>query len=156
MPSCVLPSPVGGLLLAQEGDALIRIDWTDQAPLPPSTPLLRCAVQQLNAYFAGQLTQFDLPLSPEGTAFQRAVWAQLCQIPYGQTCTYGEIAARMGRPRAARAVGMANHRNPLPILIPCHRVIGASGELTGYAGGLEKKQTLLALEGCRLSLPTHR
>lgn len=156
MPSCVLPSPVGGLLLSQEGDALTRIDWIDQAPLPPSTPLLRCAVQQLNAYFAGQLTQFDLPLSPEGTAFQRAVWAQLCQIPYGQTCTYGEIAARMGRPRAARAVGMANHRNPLPILIPCHRVIGASGELTGYAGGLEKKQTLLALEGCRLSLPTHR
>lgn len=151
MPVCVLPSPVGGLFIVQEGDALIRMDWTGAAPVPPSTPLLCRAAQQLDAYFSGRLTQFDLPLAPHGTPFQHAVWAQLRRIPYGQTCSYGALAARMGRPGAARAVGMANHCNPLPILIPCHRVIGASGRLTGYAGGLEKKRILLALEGVRLA-----
>ena len=110
-------------------------------------PVLAEAVRQLTAYFAGELTTFDLPLAPVGTDFQRRVWHQLEQIGYGDTASYGEIAGRLGMTNAAsRAVGLANGRNPIPIVVPCHRVIGANGTLTGYAGGLERKQQLLELE----------
>ena len=110
------------------------------------TPLLRAAREALLSYFAGERRDFDLPLAPAGTDFQRAVWDALRAIPYGQTRTYGEIAAAVGRPKAVRAVGQANHVNPLPIFIPCHRVVGKGGALTGYAGGLDLKRALLALE----------
>lgn len=110
------------------------------------TPLLRQAERELEEYFAGRRRSFTLPLAPAGTAFQRAVWEALREIPYGQTCSYQQIARRIGRPAACRAVGMANHRNPIPILIPCHRVVGADGSLTGYAGGLAVKSRLLELE----------
>ena len=102
--------------------------------------------RQITAYFTGQLTVFDLPLAPRGTDFQRRVWAALSGIPYGQTVSYGEIARRIGQPNACRAVGLANGRNPLSIIVPCHRVIGAGGKLTGYGGGMERKEALLALE----------
>lgn len=110
------------------------------------------AIHQLGEYFAGRRRQFDLGLDLDGTPFQRAVWDILLEIPYGKTATYGEIASRLGRPGAARAVGSANHQNPVPIVIPCHRVIGQNGTLTGYAGGLELKARLLSHEG---ALHTH-
>jgi len=110
------------------------------------TPLLKEAARQLDSYFAGELKEFSLPLEPSGTAFMKQVWAALCEIPYGKTATYGEIAGKVGRPKAARAVGLANNRNPIPIFIPCHRVIGTDGSLTGYRGGLEMKKRLLELE----------
>lgn len=110
------------------------------------TPLLKEAARQLESYFAGELKEFSLPLEPSGTDFMRQVWSALCEIPFGKTATYGEIAQRIGRPKAARAVGLANNRNPIPIFIPCHRVIGADGSLTGYAGGLDMKKKLLDLE----------
>lgn len=110
------------------------------------TPLLKEAARQLESYFAGELKEFSLPLEPSGTDFMRQVWSALCEIPFGKTATYGEIAERIGRPKAARAVGLANNRNPIPIFIPCHRVIGADGSLTGYRGGLEMKKKLLELE----------
>lgn len=113
---------------------------------PAETPLLKEAERQLLAYFAGKLHRFDLPLLPTGTPFQLACWAALCRIPYGEVRTYSQQAQMMGKPTASRAVGMANHFNPLPIFVPCHRVIGASGKLTGYAGGLELKKQLLELE----------
>lgn len=113
-------------------------------------PLLQEAARQLAAYFAGKLRRFELPLRPAGTPFQQRVWAALCEIPYGEVRSYGAIAARIGSPKAARAVGRANHGNPLPIVIPCHRVIGASGALTGYGGGLPIKEYLLRIEGYRL------
>lgn len=110
------------------------------------TPLLAEAERQLNEYFAGLRTGFDLPLRAAGTAFQQAVWSELRKIPYGETRTYGQLAAALGRPKACRAVGGACHRNPIGIIVPCHRVVGASGSLTGYAGGLEAKRYLLELE----------
>lgn len=110
------------------------------------TPLIKETAQQLKAYFAGRLQRFTIPVAPEGTLFQKKIWELLCMIPYGQTATYGQIAAQAGNPKASRAVGLANNRNPVPILIPCHRVIGSDGKLTGYAGGLEMKQWLLELE----------
>ncbi len=114
------------------------------------TPLLRRAVQELQAYFAGERRTFDWPLAPAGTPFQQAVWAALREIPYGETRTYGQIAARIGRPKACRAVGMANNRNPIAIIVPCHRVVGASGALVGYAAGLSVKEQLLRLEALSL------
>ena len=142
-------SPFGPLCLAQEGDALAAVNFC--APLigeevPCPTPLLAEARRQLEEYFAGSRRVFDLPLAPEGTAFQRAVWEALQAIPYGETRTYGQIAAAVGRPKASRAVGGACHCNPIGIIIPCHRVVGSSGRLTGYAGGLDRKAALLALE----------
>lgn len=110
------------------------------------TPLLAKAAGQLREYFAGERKVFDLPLSPQGTAFQRRVWEKLCEIPYGERRSYGELAGMIGNPKASRAVGMANHRNPIMIVIPCHRVLGKDGSLTGYAGGLEMKKVLLNLE----------
>ncbi len=112
-------------------------------------PLLLEAQRQLAAYFAGELHLFELPLAPEGTPFQRAVWEAVAAIPYGETRTYAEIAAVVGRPRAARPVGQAVGANPLPLIVPCHRVVGQGGALTGYGGGLERKTALLALESGR-------
>ncbi|MEU8840970.1 methylated-DNA--[protein]-cysteine S-methyltransferase [Streptomyces roseus] len=103
-------------------------------------------VRQLAAYFAGELTEFDVPVRLEGTAFQRSVWDQLVRIPYGRTWSYGELAAQLGKPNASRAVGLANGKNPVSIIVPCHRVIGASGSMTGYGGGVERKVRLLAFE----------
>lgn len=134
-------------MIAAEDGAIIRLERT-QAPLEPaSSPLLCQATEALSLYFAGRLRQFSLPLRPLGTPFQQAVWRQLLQIPYGETRSYGELARSLGKPGGARAVGMANHHNPISILIPCHRVIGADGNLTGYGGGLEMKCFLLRLEG---------
>jgi methylated-DNA-[protein]-cysteine S-methyltransferase len=113
------------------------------------TPLLKTAADQLQSYLQGDLRAFSLPLAPAGTLFMQQVWACLGKIPYGQTASYQAIADLIGAPRAARAVGMANHRNPIPIFIPCHRVVGANGSLTGYRGGLELKQRLLAIEAQR-------
>ena len=141
-------SPLGPLCLTQEGDSLVSLQFCDVFPPEGSCPtsLLAQAQRQLEEYFAGQRTAFDLPLRPQGTAFQRSVWQALQAIPYGETRTYGQIAAAVGRPKASRAVGGACHCNPIGIIIPCHRVVGASGSLTGYAGGLNRKAALLALE----------
>lgn len=146
MPQFTMSSPIGLLTLVEAHGALIALIFGGDKETPATTPLLQEAQHQLSAYFSGKRQTFDLPLAPKGTPFQQTVWQALRQIPYGQTCTYGEIAASIGKPKACRAVGMANHRNPLPILIPCHRVIGGNGDLTGYAGGLAIKQFLLHLE----------
>lgn len=143
-------TPLGQMALAEEDGALIRLYLPGEGTprmMPHETPLLREGREQILAYLRGERKTFELPLAPRGTPFQCAVWEELRRIPYGTTCTYGELAARIGNPRAVRAVGQANHRNPLPIFIPCHRVIGANGALTGYAGGLELKRSLLELEG---------
>ena len=117
------------------------------APSGAETPLLERGRVELAEYFRGKRREFDLPLAPKGTPFQQKVWSELAKVPYGTVVTYGELAARVGSPRACRAVGQANHNNPLPIFLPCHRVVGAKGALTGYAGGLELKRWLLRLEG---------
>jgi methylated-DNA-[protein]-cysteine S-methyltransferase len=114
------------------------------------------AIRQLRAYFAGELTEFDLPLAFEGTEFQRRVWQSLRGIPYGETISYGQLATRLGNPKASRAVGLANGSNPIPIIVPCHRVIGSNGSLVGYGGGLENKKVLLALESRQRSLISAR
>jgi len=142
-------SPLG-LMMAQEQDgAIIALDFV-QGPRPDDvlaeTPLLLEAKRQVLEYFAGERRSFDLPLAPKGTPFQERVWQALRTIPYGQTRSYGQIAAEVGNPKAGRAVGGANHRNPISLIQACHRVIGASGRLVGYGGGLDKKETLLALE----------
>ena len=151
----VIDSPIGELRLVARGGALTQIEFSpfrDSDGRPKGDrddqdPLLVKAAGQLRAYFAGDLKDFDLPLSPVGSAFQQLVWAQLKLIGYGETASYGQVAARLGKSNAAsRAVGLANGANPIPIVIPCHRVIGANGTLTGYAGGIERKQTLLSLE----------
>ena len=139
-------SSVGPLTLREEDGALTALLFGG-AEAGEETPFLREAARQLEEYFAGSRREFDLPLRPAGTPFQRAVWLALREIPYGQTRAYRDIARAVNRPRACRAVGMANHVNPLPVFIPCHRVIGADGGLTGYAGGLAAKRFLLALEG---------
>ncbi|MGR0480920.1 MAG: methylated-DNA--[protein]-cysteine S-methyltransferase [Candidatus Electronema sp. V4] len=146
-------SPVGQLQIFADDFALRRISFsaeTDKLPaavlVSDGHPLLCQAKAQLAEYFAGQRRVFDLPLSPQGTAFQKAVWTQIVLIPYGEIRSYGEIAARLGDANKARAVGGAAGKNPLPIVIPCHRVIGSSGRLTGFSGGLQIKEMLLALE----------
>lgn len=148
-------SPLGRLGLMGEGEALTALTLPNQ-PVPRiterETPLLGEARRQLAAYFAGKLREFDLPLRPEGTPFRLRVWDELRKIPYGQVISYGELARRVGRPGAARAVGGANHHNPIAIIIPCHRVIAAGGALCGYGGGLELKRALLELEGVTLKL----
>lgn len=143
-------SPVGPLTLIEENGALTGVQF-GRATLPAGcrvaeTPLLSRARRQLWEYFEGKRTEFDLPLAPAGTPFRRAVWAAMARIPYGQTATYGQLASAVGSPRAARAVGGACHANPLAILLPCHRVVGSTGSLTGFAGGLPVKEQLLALE----------
>jgi methylated-DNA-[protein]-cysteine S-methyltransferase len=153
----VLESPIGPLLLSGTDAGLNAIEFARNGrPALPAAGwredrnAMAEPLRQLAAYFAGELRQFDLPLAPRGTAFQLAVWRELQGIPFGETISYAELARRIGQPRAVRAVGSANGRNPLPVVIPCHRVIGSDGRLTGYAGGLDLKRRLLALEGCRL------
>jgi methylated-DNA-[protein]-cysteine S-methyltransferase len=152
----VVPTPIDDLRVVARDGSITAIEFSpfrmapDGAPIgerDDGDPLLRESVAQLTAYFARDLKEFDLPLAPRGTEFQLRVWEQLRGIGYGETASYGEIARRLGRTNAAsRAVGLANGRNPIPIVVPCHRVIGANGTLTGFAGGLPRKQTLLELE----------
>jgi methylated-DNA-[protein]-cysteine S-methyltransferase len=146
-------SPLGDILLAGTAQGLTHITFQEgNSPIEPEpdwqldASAWATAVAQLTSYFAGELQTFDLPLAPAGTPFQQEVWRFLQTIPYGRTTTYGAIAHALGKPTASRAVGAANGRNPLPIIIPCHRVIGSNGKLTGYAGGLKFKEALMALE----------
>jgi methylated-DNA-[protein]-cysteine S-methyltransferase len=150
-----MESPVGPLRLVAHGGAITAIEFSPYRPpagrplgeRDDNDPLLRRTVDQLTAYFTRDLKEFDLPLDPRGSVFQRRVWDELLEVSYGETATYGEIAHRLGKSNAAsRAVGLANSQNPIPIVIPCHRIIGANGTLTGYAGGLERKQLLLGIE----------
>ncbi len=147
------PSPLGDILLACTKAGITQIIFQEGATAMTPEPewaydptAFKDVATQLDAYFAGELTDFDLPLAPEGTPFQLTVWQALQTIPYGETISYGELAQEIGRPTASRAVGAANGRNPLPIVIPCHRVIGQDGSLTGYGGGLRFKKALLSLE----------
>lgn len=146
-----ISAPIGPLVLFGDGDALTAV-YYPRHPSRPQTDVtddakpFSAVVNQLEEYFAGERTAFDLPLAPHGTPFQLACWAALTEIGYGSTRSYGEIAAALGQPGAARAVGLANNRNPISIIIPCHRVIGADGSLTGYGGGIEAKRYLLDLE----------
>ena len=151
---CGYASPLGAMVLAAQGPALWGVWFSGQQHMPAmqdwqatSTPVLQEAVAQLSAYFAGQRQHFDLPLARDrGTAFQAQVWARLQHIGYGQSCSYADIAKDIGKPHAVRAVGAAIGRNPWSIVVPCHRVLGRNGTLTGYAGGLERKRALLQLE----------
>jgi methylated-DNA-[protein]-cysteine S-methyltransferase len=156
-----IESPIGDLLLMSDGASLIGLH-TDNDKHRPSArndwirddvaePFGR-TIAQLQTYFAGRLREFKLPLAAEGTAFQSTVWRALCDIPYGHTISYAELARRIGRPSASRAVGHCNARNPISIIVPCHRVIGADRSLTGYAGGLDRKRALLAHEATHASL----
>ena len=143
----VIQSPVGPLTLTGTEDALTRLSFGGgQAGAGSPSPALELAARELEEYFAGVRREFTVPLAPEGTAFQLAVWSALREIPYGATASYRDIAVRLGKPGGAVAVGQANSRNPIPIIIPCHRVIGAGGQLMGYTGGLEIKRFLLRLE----------
>jgi len=151
-----LDSPIGPLTLVADDGALTGVGM--DAPVPDRAwrqdrTAVADAAEQLEAYFTGDLRQFDLTLRPAGTVFQQAVWGELRRIPYGEVVSYGEIARRIGRPGAMRAVGAANGRNRLAVVVPCHRVIGADGSLTGYGGGIWRKQWLLAHEGGRLATP---
>ncbi len=145
-----LKSPYGMITLFEENESLIAFEW-GRTGKTRATPLLKEAKKQLDAYFDGHLTRFDLPLNPNGTPFQKRVWNYMCRIPYGEVETYGDVAQQIDS--APRAVGRACGRNPLPIIIPCHRIIGAGGRLTGYTGaaGIETKRALLRLEGAHLN-----
>ncbi len=152
-------SPVGPLLLAGEPNALHRVSFeSSKRSTPPGAdwkldkkPFAE-VIRQLRAYFRGELKEFDLPLAMEGTEFQLRVWNALRTIPYGETISYAQLAERIGNPKAVRAVGLANGSNPIPIIVPCHRVIGSGGSLTGFGGGLSTKKMLLELENKQLSL----
>ncbi len=150
-----MPSPLGEMVLASDGDTLSGAWFDGQRHQPPIGPgwerrcdlaVLRRAASQLSEYFAGRRIAFDLPLAPGGTPFQRAVWQAIADVPYGATIAYRELAAAAGRPAGVRAAGAATGRNPLSVIVPCHRIVGADGALTGYAGGLARKRALLALE----------
>ena len=160
-----IESPVGRLLLAADEEGLRVLSFLDgredkvidagpawREVAPDEFTMLRETVRQLRAYWSRELRDFDLPLKPQGTPFQLSVWKQLCAIPYGTTISYGELARRVGNPKGSRAVGLANGSNPIAIVIPCHRVIGSNGKLTGYGGGLPIKEKLLELEQQRLTL----
>jgi methylated-DNA-[protein]-cysteine S-methyltransferase len=150
-----IESPVGFITIAGDDDAVIELRMDDESHAPEDRDRVadehafQPVVDQIDAYFAGELTDFDVNLRLEGTEFQRKVWAGLLEIPYGETISYGELATRIGQPTASRAVGLANGRNPVAIIVPCHRVIGSTGSLTGYGGGLDRKRTLLDLERAR-------
>ena len=154
----MVDSPIGSLTLAGEGSTLTNLRMVEQTYEPDRADWLLDdrafpdAVEQLDAYFAGELQEFDLSLHLSGTEFQRRVWNALRTIPYGETRTYGEIAQQIGAPTAFRAVGLANGHNPIAVIVPCHRVIGANGSLTGFGGGLERKSALLELERTTSSL----
>ncbi|WP_419999135.1 methylated-DNA--[protein]-cysteine S-methyltransferase [Streptomyces boninensis] len=152
----VADSPYGPLTLVAEDGELTGLYMTEQRHRPGEETFgeradagdapFAAAIVQLDAYFAGERTDFDLPLKLTGTPFQQRVWKELQQIPYGETISYGELAERIGNPAASRAVGLANGKNPIGIIVPCHRVVGANGSMTGYGGGIQRKQRLLALE----------
>lgn len=147
-----LNSPIGSLRLVSNGSHLLRVEFHEMYDIRPDEEqredaVLETSMTQLREYFANRRSRFDLPLDAGGTAFQRAVWRALADIPYGELRSYSDIARTIGKPTAVRAVGAANGRNPLPIIVPCHRVIGSNGSLTGFAGGLEIKTHLLAFEG---------
>ena len=145
-------SPVGWLRLAANGEFLIKIDFTDEpGPTATDSQILQQAVEQLSAYFDGKRKVFSLPLDMTGTPFQKQVWAALSKIQFGQVISYGDLARAIDNPKAVRAVGQANGRNPVPIIVPCHRVISADGTLGGYSSGLWRKKWLLEHEGVRLS-----
>ena len=148
MPSLSIPSPIGDLTIEEQGDAIVAIHWANR-PAGNGSPLLAEAVRQLQAYFDGKLSRFDLPLAPAGSDFEKRVWSAMQQIPYGETRCYGDLAADISS--APRPVGRACGHNPIPIVIPCHRVLAKAG-LGGYsgAGGLDTKQALLRLEGAHL------
>jgi methylated-DNA-[protein]-cysteine S-methyltransferase len=148
----IINSPIGPLTLTEREGALVGLSFGGHGACDPPTPLLRRATGQLNEYFAGMRREFELPLAPSGTEFQLACWRALAEIPYGETRSYGEQARRIGRPDRARAVGAANGANPIAIILPCHRVIGADGSLVGFGGGLETKRRLLDLESGILTL----
>lgn len=153
MASRAVETPIGTLGLVGSGDGLRSVRWSAEGLPDAGCPVLDAAAEQLHAYFAGELTEFDLLLDLDGTEFQRSCWLALATIPYGQTVSYGEQARRLGLgPDAARAVGAANGQNPLPLVLPCHRVIGADGSLTGFGGGLHIKRFLLEHEGALLPL----
>ncbi|MFJ9175321.1 methylated-DNA--[protein]-cysteine S-methyltransferase [Streptomyces sp. NPDC102360] len=152
----LIDSPYGALTLVATDGTLSGLYMTDQRHRPPEETFgtrddrpFGPAIDQLNAYFEGELREFELPLDLHGTPFQRSVWAQLQRIPYGETRTYGELAEALGKPAASRAVGLANGKNPVGVIVPCHRVIGANGDLTGYGGGLDRKRRLLDFERAR-------
>lgn len=141
---------IGNMAIIEEYNKIIAIEINQPIKediIQKDTPLLKETEKQLLEYLEGKRKVFDVPLNPKGTKFMKEVWTVLQQIPYGETRTYGQIAQRIGKPKAARAVGMANHRNSIPIIIPCHRVIGSNGKLVGYALGMEMKEILLKLEG---------
>jgi len=159
MQYCTIPSPVGELLLAGDETGLQMVGFQDGThPTKPKPDWqenprpFKQVIAQLRDYFGGKRREFDLALVPEGTEFQLRVWSALRTIPYGKTCSYGELAQRIRKPKAARAVGAANGQNPIPIIVPCHRVIGANGSLTGFGGGLKIKRILLELESNEGSL----
>ncbi len=150
MPHCTVDTPIGRLTLVASDDGLSEIHFPNErtgraadGPAEPDHPVLVETARQLEEYFAGERTEFDLPLRPAGTPFQLDAWRALTKIPYGKTVSYGEQATRIGHPGRARAIGAANGRNPLPIVVPCHRVIGADGSLVGFGGGLDVKAWLL-------------
>ena len=146
MIGCVIQSPLGNIRIGRDDTGITELKFTEEpVSISEDELLCRCA-QELEEYFLGNRTVFDLPLSLKGTEFQKKVWNILTDIPYGHTETYGSIALKAGNPQASRAVGSACHNNPVWILIPCHRVIGKNGSLTGYAGGIERKQKLLEME----------
>ena len=139
---------LGSITFVEEGGTLVAITTHDSCEgVEQETPLIQKAFLQLSEYLRGERRQFDLPLNPRGTVFQKQVWETLLEIPYGETRSYKQIAEAIGNPKAVRAVGMANNRNPLLIVVPCHRVIGANGKLVGYGAGLDKKEYLIRLEG---------
>jgi methylated-DNA-[protein]-cysteine S-methyltransferase len=148
----IIGSPIGPLTLTERDGALVRLAFGAHGPCDPPSPLLARAAEQLREYFAGERREFDLPLAPAGTEFQLACWNALAEIPYGDTRSYGQQADRIGKPDRARAVGAANGANPIAIILPCHRVIGADGSLVGFGGGLETKRRLLDLEAGILTL----
>ena len=160
-PDTLLDSPIGTLgIFVDSVGRVTRVDFLDGAAGPParvgaSSPAAARAVTELREYFAGERRTFAVPLAPEGTPFQHAVWGALRQIPYGQTRSYGQLAAALGEPGGARAVGRASATNPIAIIVPCHRLVGADGGLTGYAGGLDRKARLLAFEQGQGSLGLH-
>jgi methylated-DNA-[protein]-cysteine S-methyltransferase len=155
--SCkIISSPIGRLKLVAGEEGLVAILWDNERPRPvhladlvenPTHPTLLCAERELNEYFSRQRKVFSVALDMRGTSFQKRVWEALLAIPFGETRSYGQIANQLGNPKATRAVGAANGQNPIPIIVPCHRVIGATGKLTGFGGGLEIKDQLLSLEG---------
>lgn len=141
-------SPIGTLYIVEENEKIIEIRYENKKEevLEKNTKILEKAVQELEEYFKGKRKEFDIPLNPKGTEFMKKVWKELQKIPYGKTTSYGKIAEKIGNPKASRAVGMANHNNPIPIIIPCHRVIGKNNKMVGYALGIDRKEYLLNLE----------